>query len=112
VKYEKADLTEVEGGGRVEAGSQVRRLQLPRREAVRTVQTHVLLLRRVPEVCLEEAQEDVQGADESAGDRGRAPHPSQGHFPPELVHTDKWGWGWTNERGAWVPVARSSVLIT
>jgi len=33
-----------------------------------TVQEHVLLLRRVPEVGVEEAQEDVQGADGGVGD--------------------------------------------
>jgi len=32
------------------------------------VQEHVLLLIRVPESSVEEAQEDVQGADKSAGD--------------------------------------------
>ena len=74
----------------------MRRLQLPRRETVRTVQAHVLLLIRVPEIGVEEAQEDVQGADEIAGDRGRAPHPPQGHDSPEYVHTEAWGRGWTN----------------
>ena len=32
------------------------------------VGTHLLLLRRVSEIGVEEAQEDVQGADKSAGD--------------------------------------------
>ena len=90
----------------------MRRLQLPRRETVRTVQAHVLLLIRVPEIGVEEAQEVVQGADESAGDRGRAPPPAQGHCPPEYVHTEVWGRGWTNQCCAGVPVARSSILIT
>jgi len=70
----------------------VRRLQLPPLQTLRSVQEHVLLLRRVPEVGVEEAQEDVQGADEAAGHQGRAPHPPQGHGPPEYVHTEKWGW--------------------
>jgi len=35
------------------------------------VQNQLLLLRRVPEVGVEEAQEDVQGADEGGGKRGR-----------------------------------------
>jgi len=61
MKYDKAELVEIEA--LAEAGSQVRRLQLPRRQTVRPVQTIVLLLARVPEVCVEEAQEDVQSAD-------------------------------------------------
>jgi len=39
------------------------RLQLPRRETVRAVQTHVLLLLLLPKTILEETQEDVHGAD-------------------------------------------------
>ena len=35
----------------------------------------------------------------------------QGHESPEHVHTEVWGWGWANERGGGVPVARSSLLI-
>jgi len=35
---------------------------------LRTVQNQLLLLRRVPEVGVEEAQEDVQGADGGGGD--------------------------------------------
>jgi len=46
----------------------MRRLQLPTCQTVRTVQMHVLLLPLLPEVSVEEAQEDVQGADKSAGD--------------------------------------------
>ena len=61
---------------------------------------------------VEKAQEDVQGADESAGDRGRPPNPPQGHGPPKYVHTEAWGRGWPNERRGGVPVARSSVLMS
>jgi len=46
----------------------MRRLQFHPRQTVRTVQAHVLLLDRMPKNSLEEAQEDVQGADKSAGD--------------------------------------------
>jgi len=35
---------------------------------LRTVQNQLLLLRRVPEVGVEEAQEDVQSADEGGGE--------------------------------------------
>jgi len=35
---------------------------------VRKVPNQLLLQRRVPEICVEEAQEDVQSADESAGE--------------------------------------------
>jgi len=90
----------------------MRRLQFHPRQTVRTVQAHVLLLERVPKSSVEEAQEDVQGADEATHHRGRAPNPPQGHGPPEYVHTETWGWGWTNQRCAGLPVARSSVLIT
>ena len=74
----------------------MRRLQLPRRETLCTVQEHVLLLRRVPEVGVEETQEDVQGADKATHLTGRAPNPPQGHGPPEYVHTEIWSWGWAN----------------
>jgi len=56
---------------REKTGSQVRRLQLPLRQSVRTVQNQLFLQRRVPEVCVEEAQEDAQGADHSSRERGR-----------------------------------------
>jgi len=46
----------------------MRRLQFHPRQTVRTVQAHVLLLIRVPEIGVEEAQEDVQGADGGGGD--------------------------------------------
>jgi len=37
-------------------------------ESVRPVQNQLLLQRRVPEIGVEEAQEDVQGADESTSE--------------------------------------------
>jgi len=37
-------------------------------ESVRTVQNQLLLLRRVPEVGVEDAQENVQGTDESTSE--------------------------------------------
>jgi len=46
----------------------VRHLLIHPHETVRTVQEHVLLLPLLPEVGVEEAQEDVQGADKSAGE--------------------------------------------
>jgi len=46
----------------------MRRLQDHHDESVRTVQNQLLLLRRLPEIGVEEAQKDVQGADKSAGD--------------------------------------------
>jgi len=76
------------------------------------VQTIVLLLGRVPESSVEEAQEDVQGADNPSRNRGRPPRIAQGYCPPKYVHTEVWGWRWTNQRCAGVPVARSSILIT
>tara|TARA_B110000305_G_scaffold215099_1_gene252319 strand:+ start:352 stop:594 length:243 start_codon:yes stop_codon:yes gene_type:complete len=42
------------------------------------MQNQLLLQRRLPEVSVEEAQEDVQGADEATRHRSRAPHPPQG----------------------------------
>jgi len=59
MKYDKAELVEIEGP---QAGSQVRRLWLHHPP------TNVPLLPLLAEVCVEEAQEDVQGADKSAGD--------------------------------------------
>jgi len=59
---------------------------------------------------VEEAQEDVQGPDHSSSHRGRPAHPPQGHCVTEYVHTEAWGWGWANECGGGVPVARSSLL--
>ena len=54
MKYDKAELVEVED-----------MLKKPtHNESLRTVQNQLLLLRRVPEVSVEEAQEDVQGANE------------------------------------------------
>jgi len=44
----------------------MRLLQLPGRETVRTTQSHLLLLALLPEIDVEEAQEDVQGADEGS----------------------------------------------
>jgi len=46
----------------------VRRLQDHHYESVRTVQNQLLLQRRVPEVGVEEAQEDVQGADHTSSE--------------------------------------------
>ena len=93
------------------AGSQVRRLQLPPHQALRTVQTHLLLLPLLPETSLEEAQEDVQSPNHPSRNRGRPPRPPQGHCPPKYVHTDTWDRGWTFVRCGGVPVARSSVLM-
>jgi len=55
MKYDKAGRVG-RGGGRPNVDSQVRRLQLPGRETLCTVQAHVLLLHFLPEVCVEEAQ--------------------------------------------------------
>ena len=79
---------------------------------MRQVQTNLLLYKETPISSLEEAQEDVQGADYPSRNRGRPPKSPQGHGPPEYVHTEKWGWGWSNECGGGVPVARSSILMT
>ena len=58
MKYDKAELVEVED-----------MLKKPtHNESLRTVQNQLLLLRRVPEVGVEEAQEDVQCADERGGE--------------------------------------------
>jgi hypothetical protein len=58
-----------EGGGRAEeTGSQVRLLQHNHNKSVRKVPNQLFLQRRVSEVCVEEAQEDVQGADEGDGE--------------------------------------------
>jgi len=46
----------------------VRRLQDRHNESLRTVQNQLLLLRHLPEVGVEEAQEDVQGVDEGGGE--------------------------------------------
>jgi len=70
----------------------VRRLQLPPLQTLRTVQKHVLLLGRVPKSSVEEAQEDVQGAENPSRHLFLPPHPAQGHCPPEFVHTEAWGW--------------------
>jgi len=51
------------------------------------------------EVCVEKTQEDVQGADESPGDRGRAPRIAQGYCPPKYVHSEAWSWRRTNKCG-------------
>jgi len=40
----------------------------PRQKSVRTVQNQLLLQRRVPEDCVEEAQDFVQSADEGGGE--------------------------------------------
>ena len=81
----------------------MRHLLIHPHETVRTVQEHVLLLPLLPEVGVEEAQEDVQGADGGGGDWGRIEGFAQGHGPPEHVHTETWGWGWTNQCGSGVP---------
>ena len=66
MKYDKAELVEVEDV--VKKPTRVRRLQDHHNESVRTVQNQLLLLRRVPEDCVENAQEDVQSADEGGGE--------------------------------------------
>jgi len=75
----------------------MRRLQFPPRQTVRTVQTHVLLLNRVPNSSVEKAQEDVQGADKSAGDGGRIAGFAQGDALPEPVHTGERRWRRTHK---------------
>jgi len=66
---------------------------------VRTVQTHVLLLDRVPEVGLEEARKDVQGADGGGGDGGRIAGFAQGDALPEPVHPGERRWRRTHKCG-------------
>jgi len=46
----------------------------------------------VPKSSVEEAQEDVQGAENPSRHLFLPPHPAQGHCPPEFVHTEAWGW--------------------
>jgi len=89
----------------------VRRLQDFHDKIVRKVPNQLLLQRRVPEIWVEEAQENVQTPHLPSRNRGRAPNPPQGDGPPEYVHTEKWGWGWPNQRRAGVPDCWSSLLL-